>query len=130
MTLYQIAMQDELDFDLQTFKYVNIAESRHRGVEAGLTHSRGPTPRRCASLTLQDAIARAGDNAGNRLKAIPGQIVSTGVTLSPARIGTLSLSLTRTADMFIDDANTRRIPSWTRVDAQASRPIRHTRHVF
>ena len=29
-------MTDELDFDLATFRFVNIGESRHRGVEAGL----------------------------------------------------------------------------------------------
>jgi outer membrane receptor protein involved in Fe transport len=120
MTAYQIAMTDELDFDLQTFKYVNIAESRHRGVEAGISLS-GSTALAFASLTLQDAVARVGDNAGNQLKAIPGQLISTGVTISPPRSGTMTLSLTRMADMFIDDANTRRIPSWTRVDAQASR---------
>lgn len=120
LTLYQIAMQDELDLDLQTFQYVNIAESRHRGVEAGVSFTRGPALA-WASMTLQDAVARAGDNSGNRLKAIPGQMLSTGLTLSPANIGTLSISLTRTADMFIDDANSGRIPSWTRVDAQASR---------
>ena len=112
--------RDELDFDLQTFKYVNIAESRHRGAEAGLSFT-GATVSAFASLTFQDAVARAGDNAGNQLKAIPGQLISTGVTLSPPRLGTFTLALTRMADMFIDDANTRRIPSWTRVDAQASR---------
>jgi vitamin B12 transporter len=120
MTLYQIAMKDELDFDLQTFRYVNIAESRHRGAETGLSFAVA-TVSAFASLTLQDAVARVGDNAGNQLKAIPGQLVSTGITLSPPRSGTLTLSLTRMADMYIDDANTRRIPAWTRVDAQASR---------
>lgn len=120
LTLYQIAMQDELDLDLLTFQYVNIAESRHRGVEAGVSFTRGPALA-WASMTLQDAVARAGDYSGNRLKAIPGQMLSTGITLSPANIGTLSISLTRTADMYIDDANTGRIPSWTRVDAQVSR---------
>lgn len=122
MTLYQVAMKDELDFDLQTFKYVNIAESRHRGMETGVSLT-GSTVSAFASLTLQDAISRVGDNAGNQLKAIPGQLISTGVTISPPRLGTLTLSLTRMADMFIDDANTRRIPAWTRIDAQASRAI-------
>jgi iron complex outermembrane receptor protein len=120
--VYQIAMKDELDFDLQTFKYINLAQSRHRGVEAGLTLS-GSTASAFASLTLQDAVSRSGANSGNQLKAIPGQLVTTGVTVSPRDVGTLTVSLTRMADMFIDDANTRRIPSWTRVDAQFSRSI-------
>jgi outer membrane receptor protein involved in Fe transport len=122
LTLYQIAMKDELDFDVQALKYVNIARSRHRGTEAGLTFARGITSG-FVSLTLQSATSQAGANTGKQLKAIPGQLYSTGVTVSPPRLGTLSLSLTRAADMFIDDANTRRVSSWTRVDAQFSRPI-------
>ncbi len=119
LTLYQIAMRDELDFDLQTFKYVNIGRSRHRGAEAGLTVA-GGIASGFASLTLQSAVSRSGANTGKQLKAIPGQLYSTGATVSPPGRGTLSLSLARTADMFIDDGNTRRIPSWTRVDAQFS----------
>ncbi len=122
MTVYEITMRDELDFDLQTFKYINIARSRHRGFETGLTVSQGITSL-YASVTLQDVVARAGDNAGNRLKAIPGQLLSAGAAVSPRGVGTFSASVTRTADVYVDDANTRRTPSWTRVDAQFSRPI-------
>jgi len=122
LTLYQIAMKDELDFDVQALKYVNIARSRHRGTEAGLTFARGLAAG-FVSLTLQSATSQAGANTGKQLKAIPGQLYSTGFAVSPPRLGTLSLSLARADDMFIDDANTRRISSWTRVDAQFSRPV-------
>ena len=122
LTLYEIAMKDELDFDLQTFKYVNIARSRHRGIEAGLTATRGIASG-FASLTLQDAVSRTGGTAGNQLKAIPGQIYATGITVTPPRLGSLSLSVTRAADVFIDDSNTHRIDPWTRVDAQLSRRV-------
>ena len=122
LAVYQIDMKDELDFDVQTLKYVNIAESRHRGMEAGVTVSRGIASS-YVSVSLQDAIARAGNNDGKQLKAVPGQLYSAGVTISPSSVGTASISLTRTADMFLDDANTRRIPSWTRVDAQLSRQL-------
>ena len=122
ITVYEISMRDELDFDLQTFKYVNIARSRHRGFETGLTVSQGISSL-YASLTLQDVVARAGANTGKQLKAIPGQTFSAGATVTPRGVGTISASITRTADVFMDDANTRRFPSWTRVDAQFSRPI-------
>ena len=122
LTLYEISMRDELDFDLQTFTYINIARSRHRGFEAALTLTQGIVSAN-ASITLQDAIARAGVNDGKQLKAIPGQLVSVGATIYPRGVGTLSLALTQTADVFIDDANSRRFPSWTRVDAQFTRPV-------
>jgi outer membrane receptor protein involved in Fe transport len=122
VTLYEIAMRNELDFDVQTFKYVNIARSRHRGLEAGLTLTQGIVSAN-AAVTLQDVISRAGAHEGKQLKAVPGQLLSAGASLSPAGVGTFSLDVTRTADVFIDDANTRRFPAWTRVDAQVSRPV-------
>jgi outer membrane receptor protein involved in Fe transport len=122
VSLYEIAMRNELDFDVQTFKYVNIAKSRHRGMEAGLRLTQGMLSA-YASVTLQDVISRAGANEGRHLKAIPGRLLSAGATLLPHRVGTVSLTVTQTADVFIDDANTRRFPSWTRVDAQFTRPV-------
>lgn len=120
LTVYNLEMRNELDFDVQALKYVNIGKSRHRGFEAGFNVAAGVVSA-FASATMQDVIARAGDNVGNQLKAVPGQVISAGVTLAPARVGVATVSLTRLADMFIDDANTRRIPAWTRVDAQVSR---------
>ena len=121
-TLYEITMRNELDFDVQTLKYVNIARSRHRGTEAGVTWSQGIVGA-FASLARQNAISREGPNSGKQLKAVPGLVLTGGVTLSPVQVGTLSLSVTRNSDMFIDDANTERIPAWTRVDAQFSRRV-------
>lgn len=120
LTFYQIAMRDELDFDVQTLRYVNLARSRHRGMEAGVTLSQGIASG-YATVTLQNTIMTAGANTGNQLKAVPGQVYAAGVTVAPPRVGTATLSVTNVADMFIDDANTRRIPSWARVDAQLSR---------
>jgi outer membrane cobalamin receptor len=122
LTFYEITMRNELDFDVQTLRYVNIARSRHRGTEAGLTISHGITSA-FASVSVQNAISRVGPNEGKQLKAVPGQALSTGVTVTPPRLGTGSLSITRMADMFIDDANSERIPAWTRVDLHLSRPV-------
>jgi outer membrane receptor protein involved in Fe transport len=122
LTIYEITMRNELDFDVQALRYVNIARSRHRGTEAGVTVSRGFTSA-FASVSVQNAISRAGANEGKQLKAVPGQVVTAGATVSPPGVGIASISLTRMADMFIDDANTARIPAWTRVDAQLSRPF-------
>jgi vitamin B12 transporter len=122
LTFYEITMRNELDFDVQTLRYVNIARSRHRGTEAALTISHGITSV-FASVSVQNAISRVGPNEGKQLKAVPGQALSTGVTVTPPRLGTGSLSITRMADMFVDDANSERIPAWTRVDLQLSRPV-------
>src|SRR5688572_33006375 len=39
LSVYQMDMKDELDFDVQSLRYVNIGRSRHRGIEAGVTLS-------------------------------------------------------------------------------------------
>lgn len=122
VTAYQIAMRDELDFDLRTFRYVNIAQSRRHGTEAALTIGQGPVSAQ-ASISLQDAVSRSGANSGKRLKAVPGQVYSAGMTMASSTAGAATVSVSRMAGMFIDDANTRRIPSWTRVDVQASYPF-------
>jgi outer membrane cobalamin receptor len=121
-TVYQIDMKDELDFDVQSLKYVNIARSRHRGTELGVTVRRGIVSGH-ASVSLQDVVSRAGMNSGKRLKAVPGHVLAGGLTFAPEMLGSASLALTRTADMYIDDANSQRIPAWTRVDIQFSRPV-------
>lgn len=121
-TVYQIDMRDELDFDVQTLRYVNIARSRHRGAELGLAAARGIVSGH-ASVTLQDVVSRAGMNSGKQLKAVPGQVLAAGVTLTPESLGSASVAVTRMGDMYIDDANSQRIPAWTRVDIQLSRPV-------
>ncbi|HEX6315647.1 MAG TPA: TonB-dependent receptor, partial [Gemmatimonadaceae bacterium] len=120
-TVYQLDMRNELDFDVQTLRYINIGRSRHRGAEVGLTVAQGIVTGQ-VSLSLQDVISRTGTNEGNQLKAVPGQVVSGGLSVA-AGPGTLAATLTRMADMYLDDANTRRIPSWTRVDAQVTWPL-------
>jgi outer membrane cobalamin receptor len=122
LTLFSLEMRNELDFDVQSLKYINIGKSRHRGFEAGINVGAGMFSGH-ASATMQDVITRAGANIGKQLKAVPGQLVSLGLTISPPRVGAATVSVTRAADMFLDDANTRRIPDWTRVDAQVSRPF-------
>jgi outer membrane receptor protein involved in Fe transport len=118
-SLYQMDMEDEIDFDVATLSYGNIAESQHRGVELGV---RAAGPRMTAaflSYTLQDAIVGAGDNSGKQLKAIPRHTVSTGASFAPhARVET-GFVVTRTGEAFIDDENTRTLPAYTRVDARA-----------
>jgi outer membrane receptor protein involved in Fe transport len=115
---YQIRMNDEIDFDLTTFRYLNIGKSRHRGVEAGLQLSAN---RASAFLnySLQDARAQSGEHAGRRLKAIPRHSLGGGVALDllPARLS-VSGTVTHLRGMFLDDANSTTLANYTRVDGR------------
>jgi vitamin B12 transporter len=118
LSVYQMDMEDEIDFDVATLSYGNIAESRHRGVELG---ARVVGPRMTsASLayTLQDATSQTGDNAGNQLKAIPRHTLSLGGGFAPHPRVETNVVITRTGEAFIDDANTRTLPAYTRVDGR------------
>lgn len=122
VAVYQMDMKDELDFDIESFRYVNIGRSRHRGVEAGLTLS-GAAASVVASYTLQSAVARSGDHAGRQLKAIPRHSLTSGLTVRPrvaAQRIEASIFATHVRDIFVDDDNEIALPNHTRVDAQVA----------
>jgi outer membrane receptor protein involved in Fe transport len=117
--VYRQQMRDELDFDLARFQYVNVSRSEHKGIELGARANAAAGTSVFASLTRQSVLATNGANAGRQLKAIPRQTFSAGVTGGPPRLqGSVSISDLRGA--FLDDANQRRLPSYTRVDARLS----------
>lgn len=119
---YSLKMVDELDFDVQQLRYMNIGRSRHDGLELGIHGSHAGRGSVFLTYSLQDAISRAGDNPGNQLKAIPRTLLRTG--LATAYSGTsASLVASVVGRAFLDDANTRRIPAYTTVDARVSRVI-------
>lgn len=118
--VYRQDMRDELDFDLASFRYVNVGRSRHKGIELGVRAADGSSGTSVfASLARQSVLAMNGSNSGRQLKAVPRQSFSAGITGGPPRLqATLSVSDLRGA--FLDDANQRRLPSFTRLDARVT----------
>lgn len=124
---YQVDMRDELDFDLETFRYVNLGRSRHRGVEAALNLDAAGGWAAFANYTLQSAVSRFGENRGNALKAIPRHTLAGGVDAPLVRGATAGVTVTDVRGVWMDDANTLRLPGWTRVDARLTVPVRSVR---
>lgn len=126
LSVYHFRMTDELDFDVESFRYVNIGRSRHRGIEADL-RLESENVSMYAGYGLQDAVARAGSNAGKRLKAIPRHTVTGGVTvrsLVPPNRPEFSLTAIHQGGMVLDDANNRPLPAYTRFDGRVSIRLR------
>ena len=118
LSVYQLNMKDELDFDVNSFSYANIGKSRHRGVEAGIT-LRGPSLISAfANYTLQAVTSRTGENSGNYLKAIPRHFLVGGISAGHSSGVTGSLVATSAHEMYLNDANTEKLPDWTRLDAR------------
>jgi outer membrane receptor protein involved in Fe transport len=120
--VYQQQMRDELDFDLATFRYINVGRSRHRGVELGARVDAPAVTSFFASFARQAVLAMNGPNTGRQLKAIPRQSLSAGITGGRPRLQG-SLSATDLRGAFLDDANQRRLPAFTRVDARLSTTV-------
>src|SRR5690606_19215635 len=75
---YQMDMENELDFDIATLRYVNIGESRHRGIETGLTLNGPNASSAFVNYTLQDVTDQAEETKGLFLKGIPRHVLAAG----------------------------------------------------
>jgi iron complex outermembrane receptor protein len=120
LAVYRQDMRDELDFDVEQFRYVNVGRSLHKGIEIGARVESGRGSNVFATLTRQSVLARKGANAGHQLKAVPRQSIAGGIAgILPFRLQA-SLNVADVRGAFIDDANTRRLPGYTRVDTRLS----------
>jgi outer membrane receptor for ferrienterochelin and colicin len=115
---YRMDMKDEIDFDLSTLSYVNIARSRHLGVEGSLRLSNASGSSAYVTGATQSVTARGGDTDGNQLKAVPKHVVNAGVSIRPAPSIQTGVSVNHTRGIYLDDANTIEHPPFTSVDAR------------
>ena len=125
--LYQQKMRDELDFDVNTFRYINIGRSLHRGAELGAVLE---VPHRWfafGNFTQQQVLAENGPNDGKQLKAIPRRIASAGVNATILRGLTASAVATSLSGAFVDDQNLIPLAGYTRLDARVGVPFGPTR---
>ena len=116
LAVYQIDMEDEIDFSLQDFAYGNIGESRHRGVEAGGAVGVGAI-RMFGTYAYQEATVERGDYAGRYLKAIPRDVWSAGASAARGPL-TASVVARGAGRIWLDDANTIPLDGWAALDAR------------
>ena len=124
---YQTDMRNELDFDLKKFKYVNLGESRHRGLETGLTIDGPSAFSAFANLTLQRVTSLVVQDSGHLLKAIPQRVIATGLSHAAAQGVSASLSVIHVGDSYLDDANTLTLAGHTQLDGHATYPVGRAR---
>ena len=124
---YQTDMRNELDFDLKKFKYVNLGESRHRGLETGLTLD-GPSGLSAfANLTLQRITSLVARDSGHLLKAIPQRVAAAGLSHASRQSLSASLSVVHVGKSYLDDANTLTLAGHTQLDGHATYPVGRAR---
>ncbi|MCY3594795.1 MAG: TonB-dependent receptor [Bacteroidetes bacterium] len=116
LSIYQMDMEDELDVNLQTFQYGNIASSRHRGIEMGLQLERPNLALFRINYTLQNVTYRAGEHKGNFVKAIPRDYVSAAISVPVLDRLQAMATVRSTRRTWLDDKNSIRLENFSSVD--------------
>jgi outer membrane receptor protein involved in Fe transport len=93
-------------------------------MEAGLTLTGLGSAALWLNHTVQSARVRSGDFSGNLLKAIPEHVTTAGASLSPRSALDVRALVSSSRGIFLDDANTVALPSYTRVDAAVAYRLR------
>lgn len=121
---YRMAVDNEIDFDVQTFSYANIGQSRHVGAEF---EAEGRWWNRVRP-SVSYALARVTDLNGDlQLKNVPRHLFTVGASFDlPEGIGGYA-RYNRAWGAFLDDANVFPIDGPSTVDLRVRRGFgRHT----
>lgn len=127
LVLYSTGVDDEIDFDVATFRYANIGRTRHRGLEAAARlFEKGPVSP-FFSYSWNRTEPREGENRGRQLKNVPEHLFRPGISVAlpgEFRIEALSTTL---AGRFLDDGNRIPIEDATVFDVRLEKRFRRLR---
>ncbi len=117
VSAYRQWLDDEIDFDILTYRYGNILASRHTGAELSVRAVLSPRLELTHAATLGRATFRTSANHGNQLKNIPESAFTTTARIALA--DPLSLTLTHRAvgRVWLDDENTESLSGRSLFDA-------------
>lgn len=117
---YAMNLKNEFGFSLQEFRYVNIGESRHRGIEAGLKLYVKSNANVFLNYTHQSATSQLGEYKGNQLEGVPRNSIIGGVSAVHSYGIGGSLIVKSVNGIYLDDANTINLPGYATIDAKIS----------
>ncbi|MES2498859.1 MAG: TonB-dependent receptor [Pseudomonadota bacterium] len=124
-TWFQRNVTDQIDFDLSSFTYANIARARARGAEVELRISPTRDLLFTANYTYTKSVNRepSDPNFGNDLARRPRQSVNvSGDYRWPFGLGT-GATITHVSGSFDDAGNFTRLGGYVLVDLRAAMPI-------
>jgi hypothetical protein len=118
-----MAVDNEIDFDAQTFKYINIGRSLHAGVEFEAEGMWWKRVRPSASYAFTHVTDRDVAGSSAQLKNVPRHVISAGVAVAlPLRLSA-SARAYHTEGAYLDDANQLPIDGPSTLDFRIRRPI-------
>ncbi|MCG6955128.1 MAG: TonB-dependent receptor [Gemmatimonadetes bacterium] len=116
-TVYRQELDDEIDFDLRTFQYGNIQQSRHVGFEGSVRAVLSPRLELTHAATVTHATFRASEYDGNQLKNIPRTAFVTSLRADLSKTVDATVTHRFTGAVYLDDENTSKVAGAGLVDA-------------
>jgi outer membrane receptor protein involved in Fe transport len=117
---YHMMVDDEIDFDVRTFSYANIGESRHTGFEAEVEGQWWKRVRPSLAYALTRVVDAEGDL---QLKNVPKHVVAAAAAIDgPWAIGA-TIRFYHTGGAFLDDQNAYPIDGPATLDFRIRRPV-------
>jgi vitamin B12 transporter len=116
---YNTDVEDEIDFDLRTFRYANIGRSRHRGIETMLVAQPGGPLAARLTYAWTRVQPLEGEHRGNQLKNIAEHVARLGIDLRSAV--DVHVEIERSSSRYLDDANRFPLDDATVVDLRVAR---------
>ena len=136
ISVYQTDIEDEIDFDLNSFKYQNINNTRHRGSEASIKLNYLNRLNSFINYTFFDVRFRSGSYENNMLKGIPRNVLTAGFSYTFTNHLLTSASLNYTDGIYLDDDNSQELPAYYYINASVGYSISflslkiHLRNIF
>lgn len=123
-TCYYYDITNEIDFDMTANSYDNIGKSRHQGVELSLWKEVEPVLSAEASLAVNSATFRGGDNDGNQINGVPRYRYGFGLAVAPFTDGFIGIRANGQSDQWLDEANDRKLDDYFTVALTAGYQFR------
>lgn len=100
---YRMRVRDEIDFDLRTFRYGNIAASHHHGVEVDAQFTASPSAGGGVAYSWM-RVYSTGDAAKRQLKNVPQHVLRVWARAAPTEGLAVTGVFTYANGAFLDEA--------------------------
>jgi iron complex outermembrane receptor protein len=118
VSAYRMDLEDEIDFDLNTFSYGNIQKSRHDGFEGAVAIYLLPKLSVSSTLNLTGVTFRSGQAVNNQLKNIPKETLTNVLNINLTNIIQFSVSHKYIGKVFLDDENITTLSGYQTYDSR------------
>ena len=117
IVLYSMDIENEIDFDMATFKYGNISESNHKGIEASIGLFLGERIRYRHTSNFTEVKFKDGNYKDNMLKNIPKLSYTNRFTIKLSDQYSFAISQKHFGSIYLNDENTVSLPDNTIYDS-------------